>query len=144
MRSGSTTFRSAGVAAVLAMAAPCTAALADDSAQVGIAPPRPAPGGGVSTPVPGGHARTATVTSAALLADAEAAGGTGPAHETPVAPVRAGGGSTAASAAADGPAHRKDTGPGRKHTVVGLVLAGAAAVAVAVRSSRRRRRTGAE
>ncbi|WP_328400249.1 hypothetical protein OHS70_23715 [Streptomyces sp. NBC_00390] len=192
MRSGSTTLRSAGVAAVLALAAPCTAALADDSAQVGIAPPRPAPGGGVKIPVPGCHDGTATVTSEAFLADAEASGGTGPgtseygqtqarsdttpetfgvspdcgdraagrldavrhrraaspearaggAHEAPVPPVRGGGG-TAAPAAADGPAHHKDTGPGRTHTVVGLVLAGAAAVAVAVRSTRRRR-TGAE
>ncbi|MFD4139589.1 hypothetical protein [Streptomyces sp. NPDC058572] len=185
MRSGSTTLRSAGVAAVLALAAPCTAALADDSAQVGIAPPRPAPGGGGKIPVQGCHDGTATVTSEAFLADAEASGGTGPgtpeygrtqvrsdttpetfgvspdcgdratgrldavrhrragaAHEAPVPPVRGGGG-TAAPAAADGPAHHEDTGPGRTHAVVGLVLAGVAAVAVAVRSTRRRR-TGAE
>ncbi|MFI1397695.1 hypothetical protein [Streptomyces sp. NPDC020681] len=62
---------------------------------------------------------------------------------TPVAPVRAGGGGTAALAVArdDDPADH--AGPGTPHTVVGLVLAGVAAVAVALRTSRRRR-TGAE
>ncbi|WP_246201488.1 hypothetical protein [Streptomyces alboniger] len=56
----------------------------------------------------------------------------------PVSPVRAGGGGTAqftsvASAGAD------EAGPGTRHAVTGLVLAGVAAVAVAVRSVRRRR-----
>ncbi|GAA2452999.1 hypothetical protein [Streptomyces lavendulocolor] len=63
---------------------------------------------------------------------------------TPVAPVRAGGGG-AAPMAADAP--RGDTegqGPGTPHTVIGLVLAGVAAVAVAFRSTRRRRRTRAD
>jgi hypothetical protein len=55
---------------------------------------------------------------------------------TPVAPVRAGGGGSAALAAAN-PAHH--AGPGTPHTVIGLVLAGVAAVAVALRSVRRRR-----
>jgi hypothetical protein len=59
-------------------------------------------------------------------------------HSTPFAPVRAGGGGTAALAA-DGPPAPADAGPGIPHTVIGLVLAGAAAVAVAFRSSRRRR-----
>ncbi|MDQ0943205.1 hypothetical protein [Streptomyces sp. V1I1] len=57
---------------------------------------------------------------------------------TPFAPVRAGGGGTAALAA-DGPPDPAEAGPGIPHTVIGLVLAGAAAVAVAFRSSRRRR-----
>ncbi|MFC4609475.1 hypothetical protein ACFO9E_16850 [Streptomyces maoxianensis] len=57
---------------------------------------------------------------------------------TPYAPVRAGGGGTAALAA-DGPAHSADAGPSIPHAVIGLVLAGVAAVAVAFRSSRRRR-----
>ncbi len=54
-------------------------------------------------------------------------------HATPVAPVHAGGGGTAEVAAAD------EGGPGTPHTVIGLVLAGVAAVAVAYRSVRRRR-----
>ncbi|MFE5854523.1 hypothetical protein ACFQ61_15095 [Streptomyces sp. NPDC056500] len=61
-----------------------------------------------------------------------------PAHPSPVAPVRAGGGGTAVLAAEE--RRQQDTdGPGTPHTIIGLVLAGVAAVAVAVRSSRRRR-----
>ncbi|MEU6678337.1 hypothetical protein [Streptomyces sp. NPDC046925] len=56
-------------------------------------------------------------------------------HRTdPVSPVRAGGGGTAQLAA-----HAQEAGPGTRHAVIGLVLAGVAAVAVAVRSVRRRR-----
>ncbi|MFH8986647.1 hypothetical protein [Streptomyces sp. NPDC017940] len=59
------------------------------------------------------------------------------ARPTPTAPVRAGGGGavplTPTAAVAD------EAGPGTRHAVVGLVLAGAAAVAVALRSIRRRR-----
>ncbi|KUF17204.1 hypothetical protein AT728_15290 [Streptomyces silvensis] len=55
---------------------------------------------------------------------------------TPTAPVRAGGGGAApltpTAAVAD------EAGPGTRHAVVGLVLAGVAAVAVALRSVRRR------
>ncbi|MCX4726398.1 hypothetical protein ACIPW9_00305 [Streptomyces sp. NPDC090052] len=51
---------------------------------------------------------------------------------TPIAPVHAGGGATATVAA-------QEAAPGTGHTVVGLVLAGIAAVAVAGRSVRRRR-----
>ncbi|MGW3624648.1 hypothetical protein [Streptomyces sp. NPDC000880] len=59
-------------------------------------------------------------------------------HSTPYAPVRAGGGGSA-DLAADGPAAPAEAGPGIPDTVIGLVLAGVAAVAVAFRSSRRRR-----
>ncbi|MFI6107968.1 hypothetical protein [Streptomyces sp. NPDC051310] len=72
---------------------------------------------------------------------------------TPVAPVRAGGGGTAALTAdpapapgpadapsvADGITGAGEAGPGTPHTVIGLVLAGVAAVAVAFRSARLRR-----
>ncbi|GAA1355237.1 hypothetical protein [Streptomyces beijiangensis] len=58
---------------------------------------------------------------------------------TPVAPVHAGGGG-AALLAAQG-AHEE--GPGTRHAVIGLVLAGVAAVAVAGRSVRRRRQGSA-
>ncbi|MER5460774.1 hypothetical protein ABT010_08790 [Streptomyces sp. NPDC002668] len=66
-----------------------------------------------------------------------------PTHEpteqsTPVAPVQAGGGGAAAELAARD-ADPQDAGPGTPHTVIGLVLAGVAAVAVASRTSRRRR-----
>ncbi|WDF38371.1 hypothetical protein PBV52_16985 [Streptomyces sp. T12] len=54
---------------------------------------------------------------------------------SPVAPVPAGGGGTAHAAVVDARA----AGPGTAHTVTGLVLAGVAATAVALRSARRRR-----
>ncbi|MEU9892924.1 hypothetical protein ACIBCS_09030 [Streptomyces phaeochromogenes] len=54
---------------------------------------------------------------------------------SPVAPVHAGGGGTARLAVVDA----RSEGPGTRHAVVGLVLAGVAAVAVAVRSARRSR-----
>jgi len=57
---------------------------------------------------------------------------------SPVAPVHAGGGGTAHLAAVDARA----AGPGTVHAVVGLLLAGVAATAVALRSVRRSRRPG--
>ncbi|MFL1902749.1 hypothetical protein OG288_26645 [Streptomyces tauricus] len=54
---------------------------------------------------------------------------------SPVAPVHAGGGGTSRIAAAEA----RSEGPGTRHAVVGLVLAGVAAVAVAVSSARRSR-----
>ncbi|MEV0778559.1 hypothetical protein [Streptomyces sp. NPDC050428] len=53
---------------------------------------------------------------------------------SPVAPVRAGGGGRTTSAVA-----ADEAGPSTPHTVIGLVLAGVAAVAVAIRSVRRKR-----
>ncbi|MFJ8936333.1 hypothetical protein ACIRL0_11520 [Streptomyces sp. NPDC102365] len=58
-----------------------------------------------------------------------------PAPASPVAPVHAGGGGTSRLAAAE----TRSEGPGTRHAVVGLVLAGVAAVAVAFRSARRSR-----
>jgi hypothetical protein len=52
---------------------------------------------------------------------------------SPVAPVHAGGGGTAHFASVDA----RETGPGTRQAVVGLVLASVAAAAVAVRSARR-------
>ncbi|MFD5700081.1 hypothetical protein [Streptomyces lasiicapitis] len=61
----------------------------------------------------------------------------GAAPQTPTAPVHAGGGGTAPlTSAAAAP---EETGPGTRHAVIGLVLAAVAAVAVALRSVRRRR-----
>ncbi|KMS72398.1 membrane protein [Streptomyces viridochromogenes] len=57
------------------------------------------------------------------------------AHASPVAPVDAGAGGTAHLAVVDARA----AGPGTAHTVTGLVLAGVAATAVALRSARRSR-----
>lgn len=57
---------------------------------------------------------------------------------SPAAPVDAGGGWTATHLSAMQP---RATGPGTGHAVTGLVLAGVAAVAVALRSSRRSRGT---
>lgn len=58
-------------------------------------------------------------------------------HASPVAPVSAGGGGTAVLAADEREAERE--GPAAVHAVVGLVLAGVAAVIVAYRSVRRQR-----
>ncbi|MFG2647201.1 hypothetical protein [Streptomyces sp. NPDC048436] len=55
-------------------------------------------------------------------------------HSAPVSPVHAGGGGTARLAT-----QTQEAGPGTRHAVIGLVLAGVAAVAVALRSVRRRR-----
>jgi hypothetical protein len=60
------------------------------------------------------------------------------AYASPVAPVRAGGGGAAPLAAAE--EARSDV-PGTAHAVVGLVLAGVAAVVVALRTVRRSRGT---
>ncbi|MGW0536641.1 hypothetical protein [Streptomyces sp. NPDC003032] len=59
----------------------------------------------------------------------------------PTSPVRAGGGGTAkfTSVASAEAGDADEAGPGTRHAVVGLVLAGVAAVAVAFRSARRRR-----
>lgn len=59
-----------------------------------------------------------------------------PAHASPVAPVRAGGGGTAHLSA-----EARDDGPGLRHAVIGIVLAGVAAIVVLVRSTRRGRGT---
>ncbi|MFE5138092.1 hypothetical protein ACFRDV_10460 [Streptomyces fagopyri] len=63
---------------------------------------------------------------------------------SPVAPVHAGGGGTA-RADGSGPhtvaVDARATGPGTRQAVIGLVLAGVAAVAVALRSARRGRDT---
>ncbi|QEU94160.1 hypothetical protein [Streptomyces kanamyceticus] len=59
-------------------------------------------------------------------------------NPAPVSPVRAGGGGTAELAVA-APQGADEAGPGTRHAVIGLVLAGVAAVAVAFRSVRRRR-----
>ncbi|KOG36032.1 hypothetical protein [Streptomyces resistomycificus] len=56
---------------------------------------------------------------------------------SPTAPVQAGGGGTAHLAATDD----RPAGPGTGHTVIGLILAAAAAVAVGLRSTRRSRGT---
>ncbi|MDO0933427.1 hypothetical protein QQY66_17685 [Streptomyces sp. DG2A-72] len=61
---------------------------------------------------------------------------------SPVAPVQAGGGGAARlGAEAEADAEADAAGPGTGHAVTGLVLAGVAAVAVALRSARRSRGT---
>ncbi|WP_455353575.1 hypothetical protein [Streptomyces sp. SYSU K217416] len=61
-------------------------------------------------------------------------------HESPVSPVRAGGGGTSPQAA-HASHTAEDDGPGTRQTVVGVLLAAAATVAVAGRAVRRRRRS---
>ncbi|MER5306242.1 hypothetical protein ABT034_00325 [Streptomyces sp. NPDC002773] len=66
-------------------------------------------------------------------------------HPSPIAPVRAGGGGTAAFAAPAAPGVAQTTsasGLGTPYTLLGLGMAAVAAVAVAFRSSRRHRATG--
>ncbi|MFV0135796.1 hypothetical protein ACLGIH_21690 [Streptomyces sp. HMX87] len=90
----------------------------------------------------GGAERTGTLTVAERARSSAGASARPTAHPSPVAPVDAGGGGTAHLAAAGG---RDDDaraeGPGTAHAVTGLVLAGVAAVAVALRSARRSRGT---
>ncbi|MFH9418101.1 hypothetical protein [Streptomyces rochei] len=59
---------------------------------------------------------------------------------SPVSPVDAGGGGTARLAASDARDEARPEPPGTAHTVTGLVLAGIAAVAVALRGVRSRSR----
>ncbi|ALO08640.1 Membrane protein [Streptomyces venezuelae] len=68
-------------------------------------------------------------------------------HATPVAPVRAGGGGTAAFAAPAAPGVAQTTtgsGLGTPYTLLGLGMAALAAVAVAFRSSRRAAASGTD
>ncbi|MFD9222917.1 PT domain-containing protein [Streptomyces sp. NPDC060064] len=205
MRSGLIALRAVGAATVLVLApAAATAAYADDSVTVTVAPSSAAPGGKVELRVSGCKGTTGAVASQGFVVDAELSRRVGqntllfgntmvkagvkpgaydvnvtcdgqghsasgrvqvvqhqPAQQptnqatpqstqqptnqpsqqpTPVAPVRAGGGGAAAQLAArDASVNRQNAGPGVPHTVIGLVLAGVAAVAVASRTSRRRR-----
>ncbi|MEV7288078.1 hypothetical protein AB0O01_26500 [Streptomyces sp. NPDC093252] len=59
---------------------------------------------------------------------------------SPTAPVHAGGGGTATHLASEAESGR-DGGPGAAHAITGLLLAGAAAVAVILRGARKSRRT---
>ncbi|MFF3458026.1 PT domain-containing protein [Streptomyces sp. NPDC002730] len=204
MRSGLIALRAVGAATVLVLAPAATAAYADDSVKVTVAPSSAAPGGKVELRVSGCKGTTGAVASQGFVLDAELSRRVGqntqlfgntlvkagakpgaydvnvicdghghsasgrvqvvqhqPAQQptnqpspqsaqqptnqpsqqpTPVAPVRAGGGGAAAQLAArDAGVNRQNAGPGVPHTVIGLVLAGVAAVAVASRTSRRRR-----
>ncbi|MFE7897464.1 hypothetical protein ACFU3E_08000 [Streptomyces sp. NPDC057424] len=94
------------------------------------AAPPPVPGAGGQPPAPGKGGQPS-----APGVDGEAHRPSTPA--SPVAPVRAGGGGAAALVAAE----ERGTGPGTAQGVTGLVLAGAAAVAVALRGVRRGRGT---
>jgi hypothetical protein len=62
-------------------------------------------------------------------------------HPTPYAPVQAGGGGTAvlATSGDHATAEASQSGPSPQYTVIGLILAGVAAVTVAFRTSERRR-----
>ncbi|TQK44798.1 hypothetical protein FBY35_6325 [Streptomyces sp. SLBN-118] len=179
MRSCSIALRAAGAATVLVLAPAATAAHAEDSVQVAVAPATVVPGDQVAISVSGCAGTTATVTSQAFAADVELstkqgsqfsgqttvkAGVSFAAYEvsvvcdghrhpakgqikvvqaptdqhTPVAPVRAGGGGAANLAVATTD-RVEGAGPGTPHAVIGLVLAGVAAIAVAFHGSRRRR-----
>ncbi|MGW6792736.1 hypothetical protein [Streptomyces chartreusis] len=85
----------------------------------------------------GDTSRTGAVTVAAKAAEHSVRHGPQPASSaSPTAPVRAGGGGTSRLAMVDA----REEGPGTAHTVTGLILAGVAATAVALRSARRGRR----
>ncbi|MFJ9377764.1 hypothetical protein [Streptomyces sp. NPDC101455] len=75
-----------------------------------------------------------------VVADAsQSRSATPSAPASPIAPVHAGGGGAAAHLAA---VDARSAAPGTAHAVVGLLLAGVAVAAVALRSARRSRRTG--
>jgi hypothetical protein len=77
--------------------------------------------------------------SSSSSSSAPAASASDSAPASPVAPVHAGGGGTAHLASVNA-AHAVDVrnaGPGTRQVVIGLVLASAAAIAVAMRSTRR-------
>ena len=92
--------------------------------------------------VPGATVPGATVpgsSSSSSSAPAASASASVSAPASPVAPVHAGGGGTAHLASVNA-AHAVDvrnTGPGVRQAVIGLVLASVAAIAVAMRSTRR-------
>ncbi|MFF4661546.1 hypothetical protein [Streptomyces sp. NPDC001282] len=79
----------------------------------------------------GGERATGTVTVTVAGRDAAA---------TPLAPVRAGGGGTAALSDEEA----RPSGPGIAHAVIGLALAAGAVVAVVFRGAARRRRPAAD
>ncbi|TDT40793.1 hypothetical protein EV562_102177 [Streptomyces sp. BK208] len=84
----------------------------------------------------GEHARRGTLT----VGEGRRPGARPSAPASPVAPVDAGGGGTARLAAADSGERARSQAPGTAQTVTGLVLAGMAAVAVALRGVRSRSR----
>ncbi|MGV9500682.1 hypothetical protein ACWDQ0_20600 [Streptomyces sp. NPDC003642] len=97
----------------------------------------PTPGTGGPLPVPGGDGRSAAP-DPGHEGDEQGAFGHRPgAPASPVAPVRAGGGGAADLVAAE----ERGTGPGTAQGVTGLVLAGVAAVVVALGGARRSRGT---
>ncbi|MEU0373583.1 hypothetical protein ABZ070_25605 [Streptomyces sp. NPDC006283] len=65
-------------------------------------------------------------------------------HESPVAPVSAGGGGAAVLEAPVSTVDTDEAGPSTRQSVIGLILAAVAAIAVALRSARRRRRTNTD
>ncbi|MET7620437.1 hypothetical protein [Streptomyces sp. NPDC005408] len=188
MRSGLIALRAAWAATVLVLAPAATAAYADDSVKVTVAPAAVVPGDEVEIRVSGCGGTTAAVTSQAFAGQVELSGRKGSQlvgdttvkvgvslatyqvsvvcdgqdhprsgqikvvqnqstkapttsptdQKSPVAPVRAGGGGTAPLVAVAATDRVEGQGPGTPHAVIGLVLAGVAAVAVAFRSSRRR------
>ncbi|MFD5336083.1 hypothetical protein [Streptomyces hawaiiensis] len=112
-----------------------TLTVQDDEARRSGAVPAPVPGAGAGgqPPAPGKGGQPS-----APGADEEAPLSHRPgAPASPIAPVRAGGGGAAALVAAE----ERGTGPGTAQGATGLVLAGVAAVVVALRGVRRGRGT---
>ncbi|GAA2536382.1 hypothetical protein GCM10010423_36770 [Streptomyces levis] len=97
----------------------------------------PTPGTGGPLPVPGGDGRSAAPDPGHEGEEQGAFGHRPGAPASPVAPVRAGGGGAADLVAAE----ERGTGPGTAQGVTGLVLAGVAAVVVALGGARRSRGT---
>ncbi|MGW5131454.1 hypothetical protein [Streptomyces sp. NPDC004135] len=97
----------------------------------------PTPGTGGPLPVPGGDGRSAAPDPGHEGEEQGAFGHRPGAPASPVAPVRAGGGGAADLVAAE----ERGAGPGTAQGVTGLVLAGVAAVVVALGGARRSRGT---
>jgi hypothetical protein len=102
----------------------------------GVAGQPPAPGTGGQQPLPEGGGQPPEPEDEGQSADSRRPS----AHASPVAPVEAGGGGAADLVAAED----RGAGPGTAQGVTGLVLAGVAAVVVALGGVRRNRKRGTD
>ncbi|MGR4850133.1 hypothetical protein [Streptomyces sp. LARHCF252] len=99
---------------------------------------QPLPEGGGPSPQPESEPESESESESGLEDEGQSSASRRPgAHASPVAPVEAGGGGAAHLVAAED----RGAGPGTAQGVTGLVLAGVAAVAVALGSVRRKRGT---
>ncbi|MFJ8231380.1 hypothetical protein ACIQ9E_15715 [Streptomyces sp. NPDC094448] len=136
MRAAAIALRTAGVAAVLA-AAPAALALAPAESAAGSAPESVRAGIPAAAPMVPSLLTPRAGPDPEVLVEARGTSDGGTRTGTADGTDRAG----PVESAVDEPA-AESAGPGTAHTVIGLVLAGVAAVVFAVRGTHRRRRAG--